>query len=71
MPSYDVPQYPEGGSVMPCKKARQALHITFHNPNTPEETANYLIDFIAAELAHRVEKDGVSVLETLLDTKTK
>lgn len=31
-------------------KTKQALHITFHNPNTPEETVRMLV-CIAAEVA--------------------
>ncbi|MEG0091296.1 MAG: hypothetical protein RSA20_05715 [Oscillospiraceae bacterium] len=35
---------------MKQKKANEILHITFHNPNTPEETIKELIR-IAAEVA--------------------
>lgn len=33
---------------------KQALHITFHNPNTKEETARFLTKLIAQNLAEKM-----------------
>ncbi|MGX8700393.1 hypothetical protein [Caproiciproducens sp.] len=33
---------------------KQSIHITFHNPNTDEETAKYLTKLIAANIADKI-----------------
>lgn len=33
---------------------KQALHITFHNPNTDEETAKFLTKLIAEKIADKI-----------------
>lgn len=33
---------------------KQVLHITFHNPNTKEETARFLTKLIAQNLAEKM-----------------
>lgn len=35
-------------------KQGQVLHITFHNPNTEEETAKYLTKLIAGNIADKI-----------------
>ncbi|WP_277668759.1 hypothetical protein [Caproiciproducens galactitolivorans] len=35
-------------------KQGQVLHITFHNPNTDEETAKYLTKLIAENIAEKI-----------------
>jgi hypothetical protein len=35
-------------------KQGRVLHITFHNPNTDEETAKYLTKLIAENIAEKV-----------------
>ena len=32
---------------------RKPLDITFHNPNTPEKTINYMVKVFAQELYHQ------------------
>lgn len=33
---------------------KQSIHITFHNPNTEEETAKYLTKLIAGNIADKI-----------------
>lgn len=41
------------------KQENQPLHITFHNPNTPEAMADYLIKIIATDLVLKVVNSDI------------
>ena len=41
-------------------KRNQPIHITFHNPNSVEDTAKYLTRLLAQSLAESVIRSGVA-----------
>lgn len=61
------------GATYKCKKAerswedlnstkRKPLDITFHNPNTPEQTVNYMVKVFAQELYRQTMDKPSSLL---------
>lgn len=43
-----------GGVITEMKKSNEILNITFHNPNTFEETTKFLVKVIAENIADQI-----------------
>jgi hypothetical protein len=55
--SYNLLSLGTGADILKNKNAgREGLHITFHNPNSTEDTVKYLSKIIAGSLAEQVAR---------------